>query len=41
MSMYLAANRYQGVLSMECEGDGGPMIERSLAWLRAAIAATA
>lgn len=25
---------YQGVLSMECEGQGGPMIERSLAWLR-------
>ena len=25
---------YQGVLSMECEGEGGPMIERSLQWLR-------
>ncbi len=25
---------YTGVLSMECEGQGGPMIERSLAWLR-------
>ncbi len=25
---------YQGVLSIECEGQGGPMIERSLAWLR-------
>lgn len=25
---------YRGVLSMECEGQGGPMIERSLAWLR-------
>lgn len=25
---------YSGVLSMECEGQGGPMIERSLAWLR-------
>ncbi len=25
---------YEGVLSMECEGQGGPMIERSLAWLR-------
>jgi sugar phosphate isomerase/epimerase len=24
---------YDGVLSMECEGAGGPMIERSLAWL--------
>lgn len=25
---------YQGVLSMECEGQGGPMIEKSLGWLR-------
>jgi len=25
---------YTGFLSMECEGQGGPMIERSLAWLR-------
>ena len=25
---------YKGTLSMECEGQGGPMIERSLAWLR-------
>ena len=25
---------YDGVLSMECEGQGGPMIERSLAWMR-------
>ena len=25
---------YQGVLSMECEGAGGPMIEKSLNWLR-------
>lgn len=25
---------YAGVLSMECEGQGGPMIEQSLAWLR-------
>ena len=25
---------YTGVLSMECEGQGGPMIERSLKWLR-------
>ena len=25
---------YDGVLSMECEGQGGPMIEQSLAWLR-------
>jgi len=29
---------YQGVLSMECEGQGGPMIERSLAWLRRIMA---
>lgn len=29
---------YTGVLSMECEGAGGPMIERSLAWLRTALA---
>ncbi len=25
---------YDGVLSMECEGQGGPLIERSLYWLR-------
>ena len=25
---------YDGVLSIECEGAGGPMIEKSLAWLR-------
>jgi len=25
---------YTGVLSIECEGAGGPMIEKSLAWLR-------
>ena len=25
---------FNGVLSMECEGAGGPMIEKSLAWLR-------
>ena len=25
---------YSGTLSMECEGQGGPMIERSLAWMR-------
>lgn len=28
---------YRGVLSMECEGQGGPMIERSLAWLRGVL----
>jgi hypothetical protein len=31
-------NGYDGVLSMECEGQGGPMIEKSLAWLKALIA---
>jgi len=25
---------YSGVLSMECEGQGGPMIEQSLKWMR-------
>jgi inosose dehydratase len=34
----LAASGYDGVLSLECEGQGGPMIERSLAWLRRAVA---
>lgn len=29
---------YAGVLSMECEGQGGGMIERSLNWLRATLA---
>ncbi|MGO8746130.1 MAG: sugar phosphate isomerase/epimerase family protein [Thermoguttaceae bacterium] len=29
---------YDGVVSMECEGQGGPMIERSLAWLRKSLA---
>ena len=29
---------YEGVLSMECEGQGGPLIERSLAWLRGTLA---
>ena len=28
---------YTGTLSMECEGAGGPMIERSLAWLRGTL----
>ncbi len=28
---------YAGTLSMECEGAGGPLIERSLAWLRATL----
>ena len=30
----LRDNNYSGMLSMECEGAGGPMIEKSLAWLR-------
>jgi sugar phosphate isomerase/epimerase len=29
---------YDGVLSMECEGQAGPMIEKSLAWLRSTLA---
>ena len=33
----LLASGYDGVLSLECEGAGGPMIERSLAWLRATL----
>jgi sugar phosphate isomerase/epimerase len=28
---------YRGVLSMECEGASGPMIEKSLAWLRGTL----
>jgi len=35
----LAEAGYDGVLSLECEGAGGPMIERSLAWLRQAVQA--
>ena len=34
----LRDNGYSGVLSMECEGAGGPMIEKSLAWLRKTLA---
>lgn len=30
----LAAAGYNGVLSLECEGQGGPMIEQSLGWVR-------
>ena len=26
-----------GVPSMECEGQGGPMIEKSLGWLRSTL----
>ena len=29
---------YDGHISMECEGQGGPLIERSLAWLRKTFA---
>ena len=29
---------YKGVLSMECEGQAGPMIEQSLEWMRDALA---
>ena len=29
---------YDGMLSIECEGQGGPMIEKSLAWLRGVLA---
>ena len=35
--MMLYQSNYNGVLSMECEGAGGPLIERSLAWLRSAL----
>jgi len=34
----LAAAGYGGVLSLECEGQGGPMIDRSLAWVRSLLA---
>jgi inosose dehydratase len=30
----LQGSGYRGALSIECEGQGGPMIEESLAWLR-------
>ncbi len=30
----LHANGYQGALSIECEGQSGPMLETSLNWLR-------
>ena len=33
----LADHGYDGVLSLECEGQGGPMIERSLAWVRGVL----
>jgi inosose dehydratase len=31
--------RYNGTLSLECEGQGGPLIERSLTWLRETLRA--
>jgi sugar phosphate isomerase/epimerase len=34
----LVAEGYDGVLSIECEGQGGPMIEKSLSWLRGVVA---
>ena len=34
----LRDNGYDGVLSMECEGQGGPMIDKSLDWLRKTLA---
>ena len=30
----LVAQKYDGVISIECEGQGGPMIEKSLEWVR-------
>ena len=30
----LADIGYDGIVSIECEGQGGPMIEKSLAWVR-------
>ncbi len=34
----LGDNGYDGVISLECEGQGGPMIEKSLAWVRGVLA---
>lgn len=34
----LVAGGYDGILSIECEGQGGPMIEKSLDWLRGVVA---
>jgi len=33
----LVDNNYDGVVSLECEGDGGPMIERSLKYVRGLV----
>jgi len=35
---HLRDTGYDGVLSIECEGYGGPMLEQSLAWLRDTLA---
>ncbi len=37
----LAVSGYNGVLSLECEGQGGPMIEQSLAWVRGLLGESA
>ena len=34
----LLSSGYAGVFSLECEGQGGPMIEKSLAWVRQTLA---
>ncbi len=34
----LHQNGFTGHLSLECEGQGGPLLTRSLAWLRATLA---
>ena len=34
----LRDNGFNGTLSMDCEGQGGPLIEKSLAWLRNTLA---
>ena len=33
----LAENNYDGVVSLECEGQGGPMIEKSLTYVRTLV----
>jgi inosose dehydratase len=33
----LAASGYDGVLSLECDGQGGPMLEQSLTWAWQAV----
>ncbi len=33
----LAQHGFQGVLSIECEAQGGPLLERSLAWVQAVL----